>query len=110
MVDDDAALRMMIRVNLELAGFAVTEAPTIEAAEAAVDAGGFGVVLLDVHVGGRTTNELLDRLRAEGTPVALVTGSADAGSYQGRADAVLTKPFDPQTLIELAGRLASLPE
>ena len=35
-VDDDAALRMLVRVNLELEGFAVREAATLEEAEAAV--------------------------------------------------------------------------
>jgi CheY-like chemotaxis protein len=107
-VDDDAALRMMMRVNLELGGFVVSEAATLLEAEQAIDAGGFAVVLLDVHVGGDTTNGVLDRLREEGTPVALVTGSADIGPYQGRADAILTKPFDPTALIEVAYRLARL--
>lgn len=109
-VDDDAALRLMMRVNLELGGFDVAEASTQAAAAAAVAEGGFAVVLLDVHVGGDTTEDLLDRLRAEGTPVALVTGSADTGPYQGRADAILTKPFDPTALIEVARRLARLSE
>jgi DNA-binding response OmpR family regulator len=105
-VDDDAALRLMMRVNLDLGGFEVLEAATLADAEAAIDAGGFAVVLLDVHVGGDITNDLLDRLRGEGIPVALVTGSADIGPYRGRADAILTKPFDPQTLVEVARTLA----
>jgi DNA-binding response OmpR family regulator len=110
-VDDDGALRMMMRVNLELGGLDVVEAGTLDDAEAAVDAGGFAVVLLDVHVGWETnTDELLDRLRAEGTPVALVTGSVDVEPYRSRADAVLTKPFDPSALIALARRLARVEE
>ena len=36
-VEDDAALRMLVRVNLELDGFAVDEAATIEEAEAALE-------------------------------------------------------------------------
>ena len=35
------------------------------------------VVLLDVHLGGEESTRLLEHLRAEGIPVALVTGSAD---------------------------------
>jgi DNA-binding response OmpR family regulator len=105
-VDDDAALRLMMRVNLDIGGFDVSEAATYAEATAAIETGGFAVVLLDVHLDGRTTNDLLDRLRGEGVPVALVTGSADIGPYQGRADAILTKPFDPQTLVEVARALA----
>jgi CheY-like chemotaxis protein len=49
---------------------------------------------------------LLQRLRAAGIPVALVTGSADLDDYRGAADALLGKPFEPQTLVETARRLA----
>ena len=35
-VEDDAALRMLVRVNLELEGFAVEEAGTLDEAEAAL--------------------------------------------------------------------------
>ncbi len=106
MVDDDAALRLLMRVNLELAGFEVLDAGTLAAAEAATSNGRLDVVLLDVHLGGVDTDALLDRLRADGIPVALVTGSADIDLYRDRADAVLTKPFNPQVLVEMAERLA----
>jgi DNA-binding response OmpR family regulator len=105
-VDDDDALRVLVRVNLELEGFEVREASTLAAAEAAVRAGGLDVVLLDVHLGGTDTHTLRDRIRAIGVPVALVTGSADVDEYRGQADAVLPKPFDPQTLVQVARRLA----
>lgn len=106
MVDDDAALRLLMRVNLELAGFEVLDAGTLEAAEEATSNGRLDVVLLDVHLVGVDTNALLDRLRADGIPVALVTGSADIDLYRDRADAILTKPFNPQVLVEMAERLA----
>ena len=73
MVDDDAALRLLSRVNLELDGFVVDEAATVEAAEAAVRAARPDVVLLDVHLFGMETHSLRARLRADGIPVALVT-------------------------------------
>ena len=63
-------------------------------------------MLLDVHLGGEETHDLLARLRADGIPVALVTGSVDIEDYRDRADAILAKPFDPQTLVEIARRLA----
>jgi two-component system phosphate regulon response regulator OmpR len=105
-VDDDAALRLLCRVNLELEGFAVREAGTLAEAEAALAAERPDVVLLDVHLGGEQTHELLVRIRGEGIPVALVTGSVDIEEYRESADAVLGKPFQPQNLVETAVRLA----
>jgi DNA-binding response OmpR family regulator len=105
-VEDDAALRMLVRVNLELERFVVVEAATLEEAEAALERSRPDVVLLDVHLEGRETFGLLARLRAEGVPVALVTGSVDAEEYRDAADAVLSKPFAPQTLVAIARRLA----
>jgi two-component system KDP operon response regulator KdpE len=105
-VDDDSALRMLIRVNLELEGFAVREAATVGEAEAAIASERPDVVLLDVHLGGEETHDLLARIRAGGIPVALVTGSVDIQDYRDSADAVLAKPFVPQTLVETARRLA----
>jgi DNA-binding response OmpR family regulator len=105
-VDDDAALRMLSRVNLELEGFEVDEAATVEETEAAVRSARPDVVLLDVHLGGQETHSLAARLRAQSIPVALVTGSADADQLRRNADAVLVKPFAPQDLVALARRLA----
>lgn len=107
-VEDDPALRMLCRVNLELEGFAVREAATVGEAEAAIAAERPDVVLLDVNLGGEQTNDLLANIRASGIPVALVTGSVDIDDYRDRADAVLGKPFAPQTLVETARRLARL--
>ena len=105
-VDDDAALRLLCRVNLELEGFAVREAATVAEAEAALASERPDVVLLDVHLGGEQTHDLLARIRADGIPVALVTGSVDMNDYRDSADAMLAKPFVPQMLVETARRLA----
>lgn len=105
-VDDDPALRMLIKVNLELEGFDVVEAATVAEADLAVREHRPDVVLLDVHLGGVASHHLLERLRADGLPVALVTGSVDVEEYRDRADAVVSKPFVPQDLVELARRLA----
>jgi DNA-binding response OmpR family regulator len=107
-VDDDLSLRLLYRVNLELEGFTVSEAATLAEAEAALSAGRPDVVLLDVHLEQGDTHELLGRLRADGIPVALVTGSADLADYAGAADALLAKPFEPRTLVELTRRLANV--
>ena len=106
-VEDDAALRLVCRVNLELGGFAVSEAATLDEARSAVAAKSPAVVLLDLHLGGSAADELLDELRAAGTAVVLVSGTADARAYEGRASAVLSKPFEPAELVETTRRLAA---
>jgi DNA-binding NtrC family response regulator len=107
-VDDDASLRLLSRVNLELEGFAVRESHSVASAREAVAEARPAVVLLDVHLGNEASDALLGELRATGVPVCLVTGSADAAAYRDRADAVLSKPFDPEELVSIAKRLAKV--
>ena len=83
-VDDDGALRLLLRVNLELDGFTVREAATVADAEAAVRSLRPDVVLLDV------------------------TGSVDVEIYRDRADAIVAKPFNPEELVKIARRLAKV--
>ena len=109
-VEDDAALRLLVRVNLELEGFEVTEAATLVAAEELLAAGAPDVVLLDVHLGSGESYGLLERLRATGVPVGVVTGSADLDSLRAVADEVLGKPFAPDELVGMARRLARVSE
>jgi DNA-binding response OmpR family regulator len=107
-VDDDASLRLLSRVNLELEGFEVREAHSVASAREAVREARPAVVLLDVHLGSEASDVLLAELREAGVPVCLVTGSADAGAYRDRADAVLSKPFEPDELVATARRLAKV--
>jgi DNA-binding response OmpR family regulator len=107
-VDDDPSLRLLCRVNLELDGFGVCEAATLEAARAEIGLGGVGVVLLDVHVGSASGIDLLDELKRDGAgpPVVLLTGESGLPpEARGRADHVLAKPFQ---LSELTGTVARL--
>jgi DNA-binding NtrC family response regulator len=103
-VEDDANLRLLSRVNLELERFEVREASTLEEARAAVAAEPPGMVFLDVHLHGESTDVLLAELRRAGIPVVVVTGTADVSQYRDRADMVLGKPFEPHDLIEAARR------
>jgi DNA-binding response OmpR family regulator len=105
-VDDDPALRLLYRVNLELEGVAVREAASVAAAEAEIAEERPDVVLLDVHLGDEDTLGLLERLRADGIRVVLVTGSVDTALYRDRADAIVSKPFNPSELVDIALRLA----
>src|SRR5919198_1384620 len=73
LVDHDESLRMLCRVNLELEGYRVLEAPTIETAQGLLRDEPVDVVLLDVHVGTGSGFTLLREIRDE--RVALFTGS-----------------------------------
>lgn len=105
-VDDDDALRLLSRVNLELEGFEVREAATEGAAREAVEAETPDVVLLDLRLGSTDSRPLAAWLRERGIPVALVTGSVDVRELDASVDAVLVKPFEPHDLVEIARRLA----
>ena len=107
-VDDDQALRLLCRVNLELEGFDVREASSVETALAALDEAHPDVILLDVHLGREGSGAVLQRARADGIPVAVVTGSADIEDYRDVADDVLAKPFRPDALVAMARRLAKV--
>lgn len=105
-VDDDYGLRTLSRIVLELEGFEVREAASVQEAEAALAERRPDVVLLDVHLGMEESEDLFARLRAEGIPAAAVTGSGDLSAVRDWADATLSKPYDPAALVALAKRLA----
>jgi DNA-binding response OmpR family regulator len=105
-VEDDDSLRMLCRVNLELEGYRVLEAPTVERAQQLVRDETIDVVLLDVHVGSGDGFRVLGDLGAE--RVALFTGSFQVDAERAAAvDAVLKKPFTLTELSETVGRLAA---
>ena len=103
-VEDDASLRLVCRVNLELESFRVREAEGIAEARAAVAADRPDLVFLDLHLGTEASDGFLEELRADGIPVVLVSGTADVTEYEGRATAVIPKPFDPAELVAAAHR------
>jgi DNA-binding NtrC family response regulator len=103
-VEDDASLRLVCRVNLELENFTVREADGLDEARAAVAEERPALVFLDLHLGGGASDGLLDELREAGIPVVLVSGTVDVTEYRDRATAVLPKPFDPADLVAAAHR------
>jgi DNA-binding response OmpR family regulator len=108
--DDDAALRLLCRVNLELDGYRVFEARSAAEVEEVLAREPVAALLLDVHLGEDDGIELAVRLRAErpDLPVALFTGSVERrDSWQGVADGFLSKPFRLEELGETVRRLAS---
>ena len=108
-VDDDSSIRLLCRINLELEGYEVLEAATLDQARAHLAADSVAVVLLDVHVGGDDGYDLLDELqtREPRVAVALLSGSATIDHRGAAADAVIGKPFELEELSATVGQLAA---
>jgi DNA-binding NtrC family response regulator len=110
-VDDEPAIRLVCRVNLELEGYQVLEAGTLDGARALLAAEPVSVVLLDLHIGAERGETLLQELLEQEPriPVVIVTGSSelDAGEVRLPADAVLPKPFTIEALTETVRTLTT---
>jgi DNA-binding response OmpR family regulator len=110
-VDDDAAIRLLCRVNLELEGHRVVEAAHLDQARSVLGEEPVDVVLLDLHIGSERGLDLLRELRVDRpeVAVALLTGSPQERSpdEEATADAVISKPFEIEELGRTVGRLAA---
>ena len=96
-IEDDPSLRLLCRVNLELDGYYVLEADTIELAEAHLRTEPIDVVLLDLHVGNRHGLELLPLLRERYSRirVCLLSGTSEVDPpKQEGVSHFIRKPFD----------------
>ena len=108
-LDDDAAIRLLCRVNLELEGHRVVEASNLDEARGLVGSEPVSVVLLDLHLGKERGLDLLRELRRDrpDVAVALLTGSPQerSPSEEATADAVISKPFPIEELGETVRRI-----
>ena len=108
-VDDDASLRLLCRVNLELDGYNVLEAPSVAAAEDALAVDAVDLFLLDVHIGADDGLALMRSLRDRepSAPIVLFTGSAQLDSATiSEADGIVPKPFRLEELLDVVRELA----
>ena len=116
-VDDDDVIRQLITVNLELEGFDVVTAVDGQDALDKVKDVRPDVITLDVMMpridGWEAAARLRDDPETADIPVVLLSARAqDADLARGESigvDAYLTKPFDPDELIEIVRSLASAP-
>jgi DNA-binding response OmpR family regulator len=105
-VDDDAALRMLCRVELEEAGFRVIEAADGDKALETIRADRPDVVLLDIMMprvsGWQVAADLLSDRSTDAIPIifisALTRNRERLRAFKVGAVGYLAKPFDPSTL------------
>jgi DNA-binding NtrC family response regulator len=105
-VDDESALRLLCRVNLELDGHRVLEAATLTEARELLAAAIPDVVLLDLHLGSERGIDLIDDIDSLELPtrVVLLSGSSEVTpELRAKVSAVLGKPFDLADLTAAVG-------
>lgn len=104
-VDDEPAIRRLLRTGLATQDYDVVEAADGGAALAALASGGIDLVILDLGLPGVHGLDVLRTLRGRGdlTPVLVLSSRDDeAGKVQaldGGADDYVTKPFGMNELV-----------
>jgi DNA-binding response OmpR family regulator len=117
-IDDEAPIRLLCRVNLEAEGMEVVEAPDGPTGIGAARRERPDVILLDVMMPGldgwKVTEELLDDPETRNIPIVFLTARADLydrarGMDLGGLD-YITKPFNPVELASLVRAVVSAVE
>ena len=110
-VDDDRAVRFVLATALREAGYAVDGFENArDALDALRDRGAPALLFTDVRMPGEDGLVLLDRLKAAAPQLPVIVMSAytdiasTAGAFRGGAYEFLSKPFDLDAAVELAGR------
>ena len=103
-IDDDAAIRRLLRNTLERAGYLVVEAVNARDALAQAAARHPNAILLDLGLPDRDGLSLIPLLRADDNGVLLVVSARDAtdekvAALDLGADDYVTKPFDTDELL-----------
>jgi two-component system phosphate regulon response regulator PhoB len=109
--DDDSAMRMLCRVNLELDGYRVLEADSGEELERLLaEEDKVALVILDIHLGDRDGVDIARSLKTTrpDIPIAFLTGSGlySLDEADAVSDATIRKPFTLEELTSTVSRLA----
>ncbi len=107
-VDDDADIRLLLRLELSAEGHRITEAADGAQALAAIEADRPDLVLLDIMMPVMDGWGVLDAVdHAHAPPIVVITALASSGDRhvgellaKGAVD-VIAKPFDPGWLVRL---------
>ncbi|MGL4636141.1 MAG: response regulator [Beijerinckiaceae bacterium] len=103
-VDDDPAIRELLRDCLEPEGFRVSEATNSAQMKAMLSAGHIDLVTLDLMLGGENGLNLAREVRSNhDIPIVMITGKSDTidrvvGLELG-ADDYIAKPFHPREVV-----------
>ncbi len=102
-VEDDTAIRRLLRVAAERAGHKVVEASNAREALSMADIVRPDAVLLDLGLPDRDGLELIQLIRAKGAALIIVSARTDTAEKVAAldlgADDYLTKPFDTEELL-----------
>ena len=113
-VEDQPEIRMLIQMALEFENFEIHEAPDGDAALALLPTLRPDLVLLDVLMpGSRNGLDVCRAIKADaqlsGTRVVMLSARSQPSDRQAGlaagADAYLVKPFSPNELLRLIGKL-----
>jgi two-component system, OmpR family, alkaline phosphatase synthesis response regulator PhoP len=112
-VEDDAAIRELVRLHLELAGFETTEVGDGSRALGLVRSTRFDLVVLDVMLPGVDGVTLCSAARLDGvnreTPILILTArdseSDKVVGLESGADDYLTKPFGVREFVARVGAI-----
>ncbi len=107
LVEDEAAIRGMLRLALQQAGFALLEAGDVPEADAVLRQAPVDLILLDWMLPGISGIDYARRLRREGhtraIPIIMLTAKGEEEDrvlgLETGADDYITKPFSPRELI-----------
>jgi ribonuclease P protein subunit RPR2 len=112
-VDDDPALRILLRTTFEVVDIEVDEADSADLARERIAVDPPDVVVLDVNMPGMDGLTFCRRLKADPATahigVVLLSGSeggTEGGAEASGADAFLRKPFSPLELLNAVERIA----
>jgi response regulator RpfG family c-di-GMP phosphodiesterase len=113
LVDDEPALRELLRATFEGAHVQVDEAASALEAEARIKKRRPDVIVLDLRMPGMSGAELCTRLKGESRtkkiPIVLLTGADEEEARRAKscgAEALVRKPFSPLDLLAVVERLA----
>ncbi len=106
-IEDEAVIRGALRRLLERHGHQVSEAESVEAAQAAGNLGDYNLIITDLRLPGKPGNSVMTL--APGVPVIIMTSYATVTSAveamkDGAAD-YIAKPFDHDELVMLVDKV-----
>lgn len=112
-VDDEADLREIVSSELEFMGAKVFQAENVSTAKTLLQSEDIDLIVSDIRMPGGTGIDLLNYVKNENInvpPIILITGFADItieDALNLGAEALMSKPFKLEELIQIATNLTS---